>query len=104
MIAPGSFWNAQQSRDVVFHAEGAELEVLFSGISGLRIFGVGVQRSDQRAMSYAALRKGHTATLDEIDKWRAGLRIARVVNHEEARFFLRGRTEAFVVEDDTRAK
>jgi hypothetical protein len=93
------------SADYLFHPDEGIVSDLNSVNYELRIFGVCLQRLAALGRPRPFKRDGKIVDFDgDMDKWRAGLRIARVVNHEQARFFLRGRTEAFVVEDDTRAK
>ncbi len=100
MLEPGSIWTVRPTRDVVFQADGEELQFLEARMFELRIFGVGMKRNQRTFLTYAARSAPHATPIDETEKWGAGLRLARVVNHEQARFFLRGHTEALVVENE----
>ena len=80
--------------------ENGIVSSLQMGKSDLRILGVWLRRVTISEAPRTSRRNGKQVPFSgDLAAWRAGLRIALVAQHEEARFFLKGRTEALVIED-----
>jgi hypothetical protein len=101
----GGFSDFDRSGYFLVQPENGIMSSLTMGKGELRILGILLDRNTIWESPRTSWRDGKREPFSgDLAAWRAGLRIARVAQHEEARFSLKGRTEALVIEDSRTKK
>ena len=86
--------------DLLLHPDGKWPQDLSFRGSELQILGVSIRLGVTDCHPPKIRRDGRWAPPDiDFAAWQAGLRIARIAYHEEARFLLRGRADSLVIQE-----